>query len=154
MLKLDRASIKTGVELVDSQHYKYFDILSVLLDKLGTEDHSELFNELVDYVVYHFSTEEELMDKYKYERTRQHKKEHEYFKNKIWEFSRLYGNNNRPVDATAKLEISGLLLDWFVNHIQTVDKRLCKFTLEHTKTNSGMSKMLDSLLNLFKSKYK
>ena len=154
MSGLDKASIRTGVELVDQQHLKYFDLLISFLNRMAQkEDHSNLFSDFVDYVVYHFSTEEELMEKYHYDQTLQHKKQHAYFKDKVWEFGQVYANKEE-MDVNKKMEISNFLFDWFVHHIRTVDKRLCNFILTQAKENASVSGMLNRLLHVFNSKHK
>lgn len=115
MLNLSRSSIKTGVKAIDEEHLKYFDILSSFLDKIDSNERAELFDELIDYVIYHFSHEEELMEKYNYAHTGAHKQQHRYFKDKIWELSNKYANSNLPIDTTAKMKINNLLLTGLSN---------------------------------------
>ena len=150
MLNLGKSSIKTGVKAIDEEHLKYFDILSTFLDKIDSSERTELFEELVDYVIYHFSHEEELMEKYNYAYITAHKQQHKYFKDRIWEISNKYANSNLPVDMTAKMKINNLLFDWFVKHIQTVDKKLCEFILEEQKNTPAITKILNHFLDLLK----
>ena len=89
-LILEDADIMTGVELIDKHHLKYFNIANELLAHLDDNDRKKrLFSDLNAYVVYHFDTEEEFMDKFNYDNTQQHKEQHEFFKSKIklgWNF--------------------------------------------------------------------
>ena len=148
-LILNDADIMTGVELIDKHHLKYFSIANDLLAHLDDKDKNErLFNDLNAYAVYHFDTEEEFMDKFNYDKTQQHKEQHEFFKSKIKELSYLYLVSGR-LDEDAKNRISSLLIDWFVNHIQVVDKLLCNFILEHSKTDHGIVEKLKSKLHDF-----
>ena len=148
-LILEDADIMTGVELIDKHHLKYFNIANELLAHLGDNDRKKrLFSDLNAYVVYHFDTEEEFMDKFNYDNTQQHKEQHEFFKSKIKDLSYQYlaaGSFNE--DAINK--ISSLLIDWFVNHIKVVDKLLCNFILEHSKTDQGIVEKLKSKLHDF-----
>lgn len=150
MLNLSKSSIKTGVKAIDEEHLKYFDILSTFLDKIDSNERTELFDELIDYVIYHFSHEEELMEKYNYPHVGAHKQQHRYFKDKIWELSNKYANNNLPIDMTTKMKINNLLFDWFVKHIQTIDKRLCQFIIEEQKHTPAITKILNHFLDLLK----
>lgn len=145
----DAADIMTGVELIDKHHLKYFSIANNLLAHLDDKDKKErLFSDLNAYVVYHFDTEEEFMDKFNYDKTQQHKEQHEFFKNKIKELSYLHLVSG-SIDDENKDKISSLLIDWFVNHIKVVDKLLCNFILEHSRTDRGIVEKLKSKLNDF-----
>jgi hemerythrin-like metal-binding protein len=149
MLNLEKSSVRTGVELIDVEHFKYFDILSSFLDKLDSNERPKLFEELVNYVIYHFSHEEELMEKYDYDYIAAHKQQHKYFKNQIWEISHKFAKGDSPIDINAKMQINNILFDWFVKHIQTVDKRLCQFILEKQKSCPSITKLLDNFMRLF-----
>lgn len=148
-LILNDADIMTGVELIDKHHLKYFSIANNLLARIEDKEKNEhLFKELNAYVVYHFDTEEEFMDKFNYDKTPQHKEQHEFFKNKIKELSYLYLVTG-SLDEKAKNKISSALIDWFVNHIQVVDRRLCNFILEHSRTDTGIVEKLRYKLHDF-----
>lgn len=148
-LILNDADLMTGVELIDKHHLKYFSIVNNLLAHLDDKDKKErLFSDLNAYVIYHFDTEEEFMDKFNYDKTQQHKEQHEFFKNKIKELSYLHLVSG-SIDDENKDKISSLLIDWFVNHIKVVDKLLCNFILEHSKTDKGIVEKLKSKLHDF-----
>ncbi|MFA7229857.1 MAG: hemerythrin family protein [Victivallaceae bacterium] len=152
-LQLNKASIRTGVVLIDKQHFKYFDIVSSLMDSLSNQvPAGKLFQDLNDYVIYHLSTEEGLMEKYGYEKMAAHVKQHDFFREKIKEYSALCARV-RDIDVNMKMKISNLLIDWFVNHIQTVDRKLCDFILANSKHDSGIVEKLKSLLNIFTAKH-
>jgi len=151
--KLNKASIRTGVELIDKQHFKYFSIVNNMLDNLGDKEQNKtLFKDLNNYVIYHFKTEEDFMNKYNYDKTVQHIRQHDYFRDKVKELTRLYSKTS-DFDVNAKMKISCLLIDWFVKHIQTVDKHLCEFILTQSKMDSGIMAKLKSLLNRFTAKH-
>lgn len=152
-LQLNKASIRTGVVLIDKQHFKYFDLVSSLMDNLSNHATTrKLFKALNDYAVYHFSTEEELMEEYGYDKMAAHIKQHDFFREKIKEHTALCARV-RDIDINEKMKISNLLIDWFVNHIQTVDHKLCEFILTHSKHDSGIVEKLKSLLNIFTVKH-
>ena len=72
--------------------------------------------------------------------------------NKVKELTRLYSKTS-DFDVNVKMKISCLLIDWFVKHIQTVDKHLCEFILTQSKMDSGIMAKLKSLLNRFTAKH-
>lgn len=148
-LILKNADIITGVELIDKHHLKYFSMVNYLLEHIEDKEKDErLFFELNAYVVYHFDTEEEFMDKFDYDKTLQHKEQHEFFKDKIKELSYLYLVSG-ILDEESKSKIKHMLIDWFVNHIQVVDKRLCNFILERSQAEPGIIAKLKSKLHDF-----
>ncbi len=151
--KLNKASVRTGVDLIDKQHFKYFSIVNNMMEKLGDkEQYKTLFKELNNYVTYHFKTEEDFMNKYNYDKTALHVRQHDYFRDKIKELTRIYSKTS-DFDVNAKMKISCLLIDWLVQHIQTVDKNLCEFIIAKSANDSSILKVLKSLLNRFTAKH-
>jgi len=152
-LDFDEATIITGVELIDKQHLKYFYIVNHFLEHLDDREKSRsLFTDLNGYVIYHFGTEEELMDKYHYDMTEEHKKQHQYFKETIKELTFSYLNGD-DFDEKTKSAIGQMLIDWFVNHIQNVDKRLCEFILHKSRIDQKFVEKLKSMLHLFSANH-
>ena len=151
--KLNKASVLTGVDLIDKQHFKYFSIVNNMMEKLGDKEQNKtLFKELNNYVIYHFKTEEDFMNKYNYDKTALHVRQHDYFRDKIKELTRIYSKTS-DFDVNAKMKISCLLIDWLVQHIQTVDKNLCEFIIAQSANDSSILKALKSLLNRFTAKH-
>ncbi|MFA6101442.1 MAG: hemerythrin family protein [Victivallaceae bacterium] len=152
-MKLNKASIRTGVDLIDKQHFKYFSIVNAVMDGLGDKEQNKtLFKDLNNYVIYHFKTEEDFMNKYNYDKMDVHVKQHDYFRDKIKELTKQYSKTS-DFDVNVKMKISCLLIDWFVKHIQTVDKHLCEFILTQSAMDSGIMAKLKSLLNRFTAKH-
>lgn len=61
-------------------------------------------------------------------------------------------SKNSDLDFNAKIKISGLLIDWFVKHIQTTEKRLCEFILTQSNIDSSIMAELKSILKRFTEK--
>ncbi|WP_446785486.1 bacteriohemerythrin [Macellibacteroides fermentans] len=109
-----------GIPMIDNQHKKFF----VILDNLDTlnqkqeksEMHS-LINELQNYVIYHFKTEEDLMVKSQSPNIDLHIMEHELFRKKVEEFHRSYYNNN----AELLNEMISFMRKWLLIHISGTD---------------------------------
>lgn len=112
---------KTGIEVIDKQHQRLFEIgdeiynLAVLKD--GQDHYDEimtLLSSLKDYAVYHFGYEESLMEKYKYKELETHKKQHESFVAKLNEIE------SQDIDSKQKmviLDILDFIVGWISNHI-------------------------------------
>lgn len=125
---------KLGIEEIDNQHKKFFDIadytLDLLKDELTLDKYDriiEILNELREYTKYHFKCEEDFMEKIKYKKFLSHKVEHEDFVNKLdgFDFSKIDQNQEHSIS-----EILDMVFNWLVNHILKSDADIAKFYKE------------------------
>lgn len=118
---------KIGVKVIDDQHQKLVGMFGTLSDAVkanqGNDVLEELLNELVDYTVYHFATEEGLMQTHAYPETAAHRKEHEDLKMTVAELQRKFKDGK----ATVTFQTVQLLNDWLSHHILKVDKDFAVF---------------------------
>lgn len=121
---------KTGIEAIDEQHKKLFEIADrtyyLLKDKFSIDKYDkiiELINELKDYTAFHFKFEEEYMESINYKRMFTQKIEHEAFIKKIEEidFNKIDENQDEYI-----VELLEFLNNWLTNHICTNDKLIGK----------------------------
>jgi hemerythrin len=118
----------TGVKIIDEQHRKLFEIggrahslakntfISDKYDKI-----LDIINELVDYTVYHFKCEENLMIEAKYRGFFSHRIEHENF------IAKVNSINFKSIDKNQDkfiIDILELVLVWIEQHIMEKDKLL------------------------------
>lgn len=111
-----------NVAEIDEQHKKLFGMISIFYETLRDEKKAALgtlLNSMVDYTVYHFSTEEKYMDKFNYPGTESHKKEHKFFTEKVLDVKERFDNGKLVIT----FEITNFLRDWIANHVQGTDKR-------------------------------
>lgn len=115
-------SFSVGIEEMDRQHKKLFDIINNLYlamkNNSGAGRIKEVINDLISYAVYHLNEEEAMMERYNYSETESHKKIHRKITAQAIEIQNEYNNTRSPVVAT-KLML--FLKDWLVGHIKTVD---------------------------------
>lgn len=117
---------KVGIATIDNQHRHLFEIADVLYGVItsGKEPPKaavkELLDQLAEYVVMHFSHEEDLMNDTQYPASGGHKKAHVLFtdavKKVIEDFS-----NGKKIDLE---ELYAFISDWLVEHIILVDRSL------------------------------
>jgi hemerythrin len=113
----------TGIPLIDSQHKKLIEMTNNLYECCfeGTEDIRECFENAVhgtvEYVKYHFSDEEKILENIKYPGTSAHKKEHENFVRKILEEVRNFEEGKKFVPFI----FVRFLRDWILAHIAVED---------------------------------
>jgi hemerythrin len=116
----------TGVASIDEQHQKLFEICGRIYDLLRQKDSYDkydyilnLIDELKDYTVFHFNSEEEYMQQIGYKKFFTHKIEHQDFIEKV---------NNvdlTKIDEDQTEYIMGILefvVKWIDEHILEKDK--------------------------------
>ena len=117
----------TGYKRVDDQHKELVNILNklnllVMNKDISKEDVAEELNniikDMVDYVAYHFSTEEAIMKAIDYSGFKSHVVKHRNFTNKVLEEVNNY-KNGKPIDIK---DLIAFLRDWLFNHIVVEDK--------------------------------
>ncbi len=120
-------NFNTGIELVDQQHKILVDILNRLAVSLanlsGPSILNGIFDELADYAVYHFESEEKIWDEYLKddEWARNHKDTHSDF---IGDVLKIKENpENKDLDDVV-YEVVSYLSKWLAYHILETDTRL------------------------------
>ena len=117
---------KTGIESIDMEHMKLFEIANKAYDTLMDEfipdkyDYIiEILEELASYAAIHFQHEEEYMMSIRYKKLFTQKAEHQDFMDKIATFNLhdIDGDQNETI-----MNILQFLTDWLVEHIVGSDK--------------------------------
>ena len=123
------------VEEIDNQHKKLIGFINELSDATQSgsahDTCSKIVGELLDYTVYHFSTEEKYFREFNYEDAEPHIKEHEAFKERIGAFKTKVDESNEGDMVELIFEMLDFLEDWLVSHLLHVDKRYVKCFKEH-----------------------
>ena len=131
-------ALLTGVAEIDRQHRILVDTLNEAQVKLTSEADDPLFEQitrdLLAYAIYHFNTEEKLMQQYSYatasaEEARAHLAAHRSFSEQVVAL-RDKAREGKPGSREVLLVF---LKNWLTNHIMTTDKRLGQFIGAHTK---------------------
>lgn len=116
-------SLSTGIKEVDDQHRMLIDLMNALFEAMkkgqGKQVVGTILQELADYTVYHFGTEESLFRKYSYPGAEQHKAEHDAFVNKVIDFQDAYLQGRKLITV----EVLDFLTEWLKAHIQLEDKK-------------------------------
>ena len=132
-----RESLAIGVEEIDNQHkelLEHFDrLLAACEAGKGIAELKNLIGFLNQYVIKHFNDEEALQIKFEYPDYPAHKKEHEFF---IQRIANLQEEINRDgVAVYHVIETNQLLFKWLTNHISSSDKKLGRFIQPMKKGN-------------------
>ncbi|MGI6538306.1 MAG: bacteriohemerythrin [Caldicoprobacterales bacterium] len=119
-------SYELGVEKIDKQHRKLFSIgdrLAVLIQTKEVMDNYEevrqILNELKDYTLYHFSSEEKLMREISYHDIVNHAIEHNFLRKKLKEIDTIEEANHKVV-----VKLVSFLSDWISHHILITDVKV------------------------------
>ncbi|MCL2025732.1 MAG: bacteriohemerythrin [Leptospirales bacterium] len=123
-----------GIELIDEQHIKLIELTNKLytscaLDQEKTKSDTiflDVIHEIIDYVTYHFTTEERAMRKNNYPGYKIHKQEHENFAKEV--LAKVEEFNLRKINSS--LSFVHYLKDWVLNHIAVNDKKMGAYLLE------------------------
>ena len=124
----DKYSVK--IDSIDKQHKKLVAIINELYasmkagksnDKLG-----EILEKLVDYTKYHFSYEEDLLEKAGYKELPEHKEQHKAFVEKISKTCKDYAAGK----LFMSIDVCNFLQDWLIHHIQGTDQKYSQLLVE------------------------
>lgn len=138
-------SFSTGLKNVDEQHQALIGRLTEYAEVMnGEEDWAKLIEMchfLHQYVVEHFATEEALMEKYSFPLYQPHKKIHRNFiqvlKSVFQDFKSTKNHNELKQSINA-------ILNWFVDHILTSDKKMGLYLVEARKQLEQKSQSKES----------
>lgn len=122
-------SYRTGIDLVDTQHKELFNVIEKLLIIVEGEDAQARKQECIsaitflnDYVVKHFTAEEEYQQSINYSDIEAHKTLHRIFIKTVENLSiRLY---NSDFAVPVVREFGGILTTWLIYHVIGVDQKL------------------------------
>ena len=121
--------LSVGFALIDSQHKELIDRVNMLLTAMaegqGKSKLREVIGFIQDYVVIHFGTEEQLMEKQAYPSIKLHKMEHEKLVDEFLE-KKAAMENGSPTSADV-IKTYNWLADWVTNHIKQTDVKLGAF---------------------------
>lgn len=117
---------KIGVSQIDEQHKKLFEICgriyNLLMEQFSNDKYDyimEVIEELKEYTIFHFKSEEEYMEKIGYRKFLTHKIDHIDFIEKVndVDFTKVDENQNEYI-----MEILEFVVKWIDEHILEKDK--------------------------------
>lgn len=118
-----RDGFKIGIAQVDAEHRHLF----TLVKSLNAANIDDTLGELLDYVVTHFTHEQDAMESSGYPDFRQHLALHEQFSSQVAEFL----SASAAWDDDRVQELRKFLNKWLVGHILTHDLRFGRWYQDH-----------------------
>lgn len=127
-------TLVTGIDKIDEQHQILVNLFNEANTKLTVDNSAEFLEQitrdLLSYALYHFETEEELIQKYSYTEDKiggddTHIRQHRSFSAKVVAMR----NDIKAGILISREELLSFLNSWLINHILNTDKRLAAFLL-------------------------
>lgn len=123
------AKFVVGIEQVDREHRRLFEIAARVYDGLGASDEAAqavtraAVAELLDYTATHFKSEEGLMEAAGYPDLEEHRNQHRHLlaQARDMEMRAEIGDQYMPV------ELSHFIYRWLVEHIEASDRKFGDF---------------------------
>ncbi len=125
-------NLAVGVELIDSEHIKLFEMADQLFEAgrnhKAAEFIGELFGFLDDYTKKHFADEEKYMQQINYPDYPLQKKLHDEFIVKLGEMRKEFNESGGNISLI--ISANQMILDWLVKHISVLDKKIGEYVRE------------------------
>lgn len=129
MLFVWNDTYNTGIKEIDAQHKKLVDILNRLFAAMekgqAKEVLGKLLDELIQYTVVHFGTEERYFKQFAYPEGIPHKKEHDDLASKAVALQKDF----KAGRAAISIEVGEFLRQWLMKHILGSDKKYAPFLM-------------------------
>ena len=124
--------LSVGVGEIDGQHQRLVSLINALhdamLEKRGKEVLGKVLADLAAYTQYHFSAEEQYMQKFGYGDYAAHRREHQAFVAKVGEFAKGFEEGRLGLS----IQVMNFLRGWVATHIRGSDMRYTGCFHEHS----------------------
>ena len=129
----------TGVTEIDSQHKILVDAINDANGRLMVDHDIKLIEQitkdLLSYAIFHFETEEDLMQQYGYEgesaeHAQLHQRQHREFSSQVLAVR----NNLRDGKEISREDLLAFLNGWLISHIMNTDQHLAAFIKQKRNT--------------------
>jgi hemerythrin len=137
-----------GIPLIDDQHHELIRVTNELYkacleeDDAGKGHFKAAIKAAVDYVKYHFSAEEKLLENVDYPQIVAHKKQHEEFIMKILKEAANFEEGKKFVPNG----FVRFLRDWILSHIAVMDKKYAEYIF-YLKRQGKLCETLEKQMN-------
>lgn len=122
-------NLEVGVDLIDTQHKKWFEKADQLFEagKNGKSKEYiiQMFDFLDEYTKTHFKDEEKYMQSISYPELNAQKEMHENFIKKLAELRKQY--ETAGANITVIISANQFILDWLTKHISNADKKIGEY---------------------------
>lgn len=120
-----------GIDVIDQQHKQFVFIMDKLSTAIGKLEHkevmSQILNDLDQYVIYHFGTEEKYFREFNYLGAPEHIRAHHDFVERLKDIREKFAKDQLRLS----LELISFMSDWLVNHVAEMDRKYTECFNEH-----------------------
>lgn len=125
--------LSMGVEEIDRQHKELIRIANGLINAVALEREPRILKNVIrklrEYTVFHFNSEEALMEKTRYPKRGEHAKTHQNLKNNVKRYQRvIYKKEKLEPEA-----VLNFLKIWLLKHILESDMEFARFLHERNE---------------------
>jgi len=124
-----------GVKEIDKQHQKIIDFINEINEVVtsqGSKDkYAGIIESMAGYANYHLSVEEEYFNKFDYPKKESHMDLHNQYRAKVKNFQEKIKAETDENVAKLAYEVIDFLEDWWIGHINNIDKQYTQFFNEH-----------------------
>lgn len=127
-------NFNVGVNIFDEHHHHLINLVNSLYNAIQLNNRVEaklILFELVDYIKYHLSTEERLMQEYNYPSIDEHEIFHSIFCKQLHDLQLKLNAN----DSLYNIQLVVYLKDWLMDHILITDRDLARYLISKGVTN-------------------
>jgi len=161
-------NFELGIDVIDEQHEKLVSLINKLANKLAAQSSEvqihKVLNELVDYTIYHFTTEEAIWNQCLSGDAMmlEHINTHQDF---VDEINTVKKNMQNVSESNVSEKVLSYLTHWLVFHILDTDRRMAQIIInveqgmdlqqakEHARNtmNGAMTALIESVLSMYDS---
>ena len=121
LLKWTKEEYGTNVDVCDQQHQELFKRINMLNDAVSEGQRAEIgsrLDNLINYVVEHFQTEERLMEEKSFNGLVKHREEHDNLVSTCADLQKKFHANEAEIEQ----ETMAFLKNWLNQHIPVTDR--------------------------------
>ncbi|MBA2124227.1 hypothetical protein B9J78_04745 [bacterium Unc6] len=124
-----KQEIILGLDVIDKDHKEIFKRTDTLLTMCENDRYDQTIKDtasfLSKYVIRHFQTEEHLAKEHRWPLYVELFSEHEHFKKELADI--IDKISKQGIDKKLMLHMNVMLVDWWVGHINNIDRELVDF---------------------------
>lgn len=121
-----KESYRLGVETIDRQHMKLFQMTEGLLKAIDGNHGPDVFKDAIgflkDYAVEHFRDEEAYQASIHYDGMKEHVRQHQVFAETVLSFEKRLEDTDYSLNTVK--ELAGFLTAWLIYHVADADQRI------------------------------
>ena len=121
--------LAVGLDVIDDQHKELYRRIDRLMEAChegkGKEVVGDTLKFLEDYVVTHFTNEQQYMQRFGYPDYDVHKRNHDYYVNNLKELKKILAEKGPGVELVVKTNV--MVIEWLNNHIRKMDTKMAAF---------------------------